>query len=180
VLCPRLVGRDEQLFVLEDALLAAHGEESRFVALGGEAGIGKTRLPQIRLRLETGCRDEALELAREIVEHTDVFAVFLDTLAVATEALVAAGLLDEAQAAIEAARARGPEAGSPFLDEAEGRILLARGETEKADRTAARDTTASRDVTASRGPPRDTTASRYATASRGPRVAKTPPPRDTP
>src|SRR5438270_519105 len=44
VLCPRLVGRDEQLFVLEDALLAAHGGESRFVALGGEAGIGKTRL----------------------------------------------------------------------------------------------------------------------------------------
>ena len=44
VLCPRLVGRDEQLFVLEDALLAAHGGESRFVAVGGEAGIGKTRL----------------------------------------------------------------------------------------------------------------------------------------
>lgn len=44
VLCPTLVGRDEQLFVLEDALLAAHRGESRFVALGGEAGMGKTRL----------------------------------------------------------------------------------------------------------------------------------------
>ena len=44
VLCPRLVGRDEQLFALEDALLAAHGGESRVVALGGEAGMGKTRL----------------------------------------------------------------------------------------------------------------------------------------
>ncbi len=44
MLCPRLVGRDEQLFVLEDALLAAHGGESRFVTVGGEAGIGKTRL----------------------------------------------------------------------------------------------------------------------------------------
>ena len=44
VLCPRLVGRDEQLFALEDALLAAHGGEGRFVALGGEAGMGKTRL----------------------------------------------------------------------------------------------------------------------------------------
>ena len=43
-LCPTLVGRDEQLFVLEDALLAAHRAESRFVALGGEAGMGKTRL----------------------------------------------------------------------------------------------------------------------------------------
>src|SRR5919201_6018767 len=43
-LCPTLVGRDEQLFALEDALLAAHRGESRFVALGGEAGMGKTRL----------------------------------------------------------------------------------------------------------------------------------------
>src|ERR671925_2231000 len=44
VLCPTLVGRDEQLFLLEDALLAAHRGESRFVALGGEAGMGKTGL----------------------------------------------------------------------------------------------------------------------------------------
>jgi class 3 adenylate cyclase len=44
VLSPRLVGRDEQLFALEDALLAAHRGESRLVALGGEAGMGKTRL----------------------------------------------------------------------------------------------------------------------------------------
>jgi tetratricopeptide (TPR) repeat protein len=43
-LCPTLVGRDEQLFVLEDALLAAHRGASRFIALGGEAGMGKTRL----------------------------------------------------------------------------------------------------------------------------------------
>src|ERR1700759_735988 len=43
-LCPRLVGREEQLFALEDALLAAHRGESRLVALGGEAGVGKTRL----------------------------------------------------------------------------------------------------------------------------------------
>src|SRR5919109_1455575 len=43
-LCPTLVGREEQLFALEDALLAAHRGESRFVALGGEAGMGKTRL----------------------------------------------------------------------------------------------------------------------------------------
>jgi hypothetical protein len=41
VLCPRLVGRDEQLFVLEDALLAANRGETRLVALGGEAGMGK-------------------------------------------------------------------------------------------------------------------------------------------
>lgn len=38
------MGRDEQLSVLEDALLAAHRGESRFIVLGGEAGMGKTRL----------------------------------------------------------------------------------------------------------------------------------------
>jgi hypothetical protein len=35
---------DDQLFVLEDALLAAYRGESRAVAVGGEAGMGKTRL----------------------------------------------------------------------------------------------------------------------------------------
>jgi len=44
VLCPRLVGREGPPFALEDALLAAHRGESRLVALGGEAGPGKTRL----------------------------------------------------------------------------------------------------------------------------------------
>src|SRR6185437_3689490 len=53
VLCPRLVGREEQLFVLEDALLAAHRGESRLVALGGEAGVGKTRLAR---ELASGAR----------------------------------------------------------------------------------------------------------------------------
>src|SRR6478609_2435699 len=44
VLCPTLIGREDQLFALEDALLTAHRGESRFVALAGEAGMGKTRL----------------------------------------------------------------------------------------------------------------------------------------
>src|SRR5919109_840800 len=43
-LCPTLIGREAELFVLEDALLAARRGESHFVALGGEAGLGKTRL----------------------------------------------------------------------------------------------------------------------------------------
>ncbi len=43
-LCPVLVSRDDQLAVLEDALLEARRGESRFVVLSGEAGIGKTRL----------------------------------------------------------------------------------------------------------------------------------------
>ncbi len=44
VLCPVLVGRDEQLADLEDSLLAACGGEGQMVVLLGEAGIGKTRL----------------------------------------------------------------------------------------------------------------------------------------
>jgi class 3 adenylate cyclase len=44
VLCDTLVGREQELFALEDALLGAHRGDGRFVALGGEAGMGKTRL----------------------------------------------------------------------------------------------------------------------------------------
>ncbi|HYZ46036.1 MAG TPA: AAA family ATPase, partial [Actinomycetota bacterium] len=44
VVSPVVVGRSGPLDRLEDALLASNRSESRFVALSGEAGIGKTRL----------------------------------------------------------------------------------------------------------------------------------------
>ena len=44
VLSPVLVGRQQELSELEDALLSANRGDGRFVLLGGEAGIGKTRL----------------------------------------------------------------------------------------------------------------------------------------
>ncbi len=88
--------------------------------------------PQIRLRLETGGVDEAVELAREIVSHAARLGPYHDALAVAVEALVKVGLLDEAQAGVDAARALELDAGTEFLDEAQGRILLARGEAAKA------------------------------------------------
>ena len=84
--------------------------------------------PQVRLRLETGRVDEAVELAREIASHAARLAPYHDALAVAVEGLVKAGLLDEAQAGVDAARAPGIDIGAPFLDEAQARILLARGE----------------------------------------------------
>jgi adenylate cyclase len=89
-------------------------------------------VPQIRLRLETGRLDEAVGLAREVAEHAARLAPYDDALALAVEALVAAGLLDDAQAVVDAGRAHPSDDGAPFLDEAEGRILLARGEADKA------------------------------------------------
>ena len=44
VLSPVLVGRQEQISELEDALLSANRGDGQFVLLSGEAGIGKTRL----------------------------------------------------------------------------------------------------------------------------------------
>jgi class 3 adenylate cyclase/tetratricopeptide (TPR) repeat protein len=83
--------------------------------------------PQIRLRLRANRLDEAVELAREIAEYADRLVPYRDTLAVAVEAFVAAGLLDDAQAVVDSGRAYPTDAGAAFLDEARGRILLARG-----------------------------------------------------
>jgi predicted ATPase len=44
VLSSVLVGRQDELSELEDALLSVNRGDSRFVLLAGEAGIGKTRL----------------------------------------------------------------------------------------------------------------------------------------
>lgn len=45
-LCPILVGREEELSDLEDGLLSALRGEGGVAVLGGEAGLGKTRLSQ--------------------------------------------------------------------------------------------------------------------------------------
>src|SRR6267143_1579920 len=44
VLCPTTIGRESELSSLEDALLAALRGDGGVVILGGEAGMGKTRL----------------------------------------------------------------------------------------------------------------------------------------
>jgi predicted ATPase len=44
VLCPILIGRDEELSRLEDALLSANNGEGQVVLVAGDAGMGKTRL----------------------------------------------------------------------------------------------------------------------------------------
>jgi class 3 adenylate cyclase len=89
-------------------------------------------VPQIRLRLADGRVDEAVELAREIAERKDRLVTYLETLAIAVEAFVAAGLLDEAQAVVDAGRAYPTDADTAYLDEAQGRVLLARGAADEA------------------------------------------------
>src|SRR5580765_2355981 len=44
VLCETLVGRDAEISTLEDALLGAMRGDGGVVIVGGEAGMGKTRL----------------------------------------------------------------------------------------------------------------------------------------
>ena len=50
-LCPVLVQRDDELAILEAALISAHGGEGGLAVLSGEAGIGKTRLASEVARL---------------------------------------------------------------------------------------------------------------------------------
>ena len=44
VVCPVIIGREREVTLLEDALLAANRGEGQIVVLAGEAGLGKTRL----------------------------------------------------------------------------------------------------------------------------------------
>jgi class 3 adenylate cyclase len=83
---------------------------------------------RVRLRLARGETAEAVELAREILASADALVTYRETLALGAEAFVAAGELAEAEALLARARAHPTTAGAPFLDEMEGRILLARDE----------------------------------------------------
>ncbi|HYN97963.1 MAG TPA: ATP-binding protein, partial [Pilimelia sp.] len=58
-----LVGRDADLALLRDAFKRARGEEPAVVLIGGEAGVGKTRL------VEDFCRYAVGEGARVLTGH---------------------------------------------------------------------------------------------------------------
>jgi adenylate cyclase len=86
---------------------------------------------RIHTLLVSGSIDEAVEVAREIASHPEV-RPYRETLGVAVEAFVAAGLLEEARSVVQAGRGDPTTVGVAGLDEAEGRLLLARGDAEGA------------------------------------------------
>ncbi|TMC89904.1 MAG: hypothetical protein E6J12_08510, partial [Chloroflexi bacterium] len=57
VVSPAMVGRDEELSIVEDALLSALRGDGGAVVVGGEAGVGKSRLVHelTRRALRLGC-----------------------------------------------------------------------------------------------------------------------------
>jgi class 3 adenylate cyclase/tetratricopeptide (TPR) repeat protein len=87
---------------------------------------------QIRIRLARGEIDEAVAIARDIAVNGPSFAPYFDVIAVAVEALLAGGLDAEAQALVDAARANARDVGIVFLDEAQARIFVAAGDTDRA------------------------------------------------
>ena len=87
---------------------------------------------QIRLRLDLGQVPDAVELAEEILEHAGHFAMYRGTLAVAVEAFLGAGRIDDARAVIAKGRANSSPAGTALLDQAEARVLLAEQSPEAA------------------------------------------------
>jgi adenylate cyclase len=82
---------------------------------------------RVRLCLARGETAEAAVLAGEILDHAGELAVYRETLAAGTEAFVAAGDLERAEALLERGRAHPTTAGVAFLDEMAGRVLLAQG-----------------------------------------------------
>jgi class 3 adenylate cyclase len=82
----------------------------------------------IRTALGRGEVSEAIEVAREILEHGDRFTVYRGPLALATEAFAAAGDVEGAENALAYARSHPSDPAPAFVDEIEGRVLLARDE----------------------------------------------------
>jgi class 3 adenylate cyclase len=88
---------------------------------------------RIRIALANGDLSGGVEIARDILAHADSFAVYRGPLAVAVEAFVAAGDLQSAEEALAYGRANPTDTGAAYIDEMEGRILLARGDGDAAE-----------------------------------------------
>jgi class 3 adenylate cyclase len=86
---------------------------------------------RIGIALALGRQDQAVELARR-ASADDRPLIFRETVAVAVEALVACGLVEEAQGLLDRARRAPADLGEAGLDISEGRILLASGRAAEA------------------------------------------------
>lgn len=95
---------------------------------------------QLRLRAATGRLHEAIPLARRILDNVEKLAIHRETLGLGAETFLEAGMLDEAAAILTAARAHEIGVGGGFLDAAEARLALARGDVTAAADLAQRAT----------------------------------------
>jgi class 3 adenylate cyclase len=87
---------------------------------------------QIRTKLANAELAEAVELAREIANARDTLGPYREPIAIAVEALIAAGELDEARELAERGTAGPGDTGAAFIHEAQGRVLVAVGDHERA------------------------------------------------
>jgi class 3 adenylate cyclase len=87
---------------------------------------------EIRTKLANSELDEALELAREIAAASGSLGPYREPVAVAVEALLAGGELEEARWLAEHATPGPGESGAVFTNESKGRVLLAGGEPGRA------------------------------------------------
>jgi len=86
---------------------------------------------RVGIALALGRIEEAVELGRRAATHDEPL-IFRETLAVAVEALVAGGLLDEAEAVLSRAKRGRGELGLAGIEISEGRVLLASGKAAEA------------------------------------------------
>ena len=128
VLCPVLIGREQELGALEDALLGANRGQGQVVLLSGDAGMGKTRLStelqrrahQLGMKVLWGGCSEA-ELALPYLPFLEAIGNYL-----------AEADLDQVRARLGPIRRElghlfpqlDPEAGSPDADTMNGKLRL--------------------------------------------------------
>jgi class 3 adenylate cyclase len=87
---------------------------------------------RVRLALARGDTTYAATLADEILENVDTFGPYRETLALGVEALIGAERMADAEAILKRTRQNPTTGGAPYLDEIEGRILLAQGDARAA------------------------------------------------
>lgn len=117
---PSLVGRDDELTALGDAFERVRGGESLTLLVGGEAGIGKTRLvEEFRTRVQPHARI-AIGQAVELGDEGPAFAPVVGILRQLLGEVGAAGLIEHAGPAASVLGRLLPELGTGGDSDSEG------------------------------------------------------------